>query len=238
MSRSVGCVTSGWNELDGIAQIVAAGGTLILAGFTWRLAARTHELAAKAAEQVEVSGEQVEAARQEAKATEALAIEQRTDRQLAWRPHLELLSLTDDVHHPNVSHNSDRMKCWIANSGGGPALGVTVMARDISTVGRWWLLRLRNLRPGQTADASGDSWQHGKALTAAFEHFPDCDDRHIVTFVILCSDVLGRRFRFGVATPRDPIPGEPLKVPVAEISAPTDAGSQHSGWADLPLIWG
>ena len=58
-------MASGWNEVDGIAQIAAAVGTLVLAGFTWGLARRTHELAGESKDQVEASKEQVEVSREQ-----------------------------------------------------------------------------------------------------------------------------------------------------------------------------
>ena len=238
LSGSVGLVTNGWGELDGVAQIAAAGGTLVLAAFTWWLGRRTHELAVKADDQVRVAGEQAEAARQEAKATEALAREQRTDRQLAWRPQLERIGVwTRTVTEQNGETRVQRT-CWVRNSGAGPALNVVTLIRDIADVRRWWICRCGDLRPGEGKERSADLWQHGKSLTAVFDGFADCGDRHVVTFVMLCSDVLGRRFRFGIADPKDPFPGEPTKVLAAEISELAEGGTQHSGWAGLPLIWG
>ena len=55
---------------------------------------------------------------------------------------------------------------------------------------------------------------------------------------MMCTDVLGRRLRFGVADPKGPYPGEVSKVLPVEISAPSADHPDHMGWAAEPLIWG
>lgn len=238
-------MTSGWSEVDGIAAAAAAVGTLTLAVVTGWLAKRTHELAKKAdlqiekaTEQVEKSAEQVEATRLEAEATEALAAEQRTDRQLAWRPQIERLQFRIQRIQTGSGQTLDRLTAEIRNSGAGPALDVTVLARDMTTIGRWWLIRYGDLLPGEARMRNSDRWLHGGAQTDAFNDFSDCDDRRVVTFVMLCKDVLDRRFRFGYAEPKNPFPGEPIKVMSAEDSTLSPEHPHHTGWAALPLIWG
>ena len=210
-------LTSGWGEVDGIAQIAVAIGTITLAGFTYGLARRTHELAA-------MSKDQVDASLREAKATEGLALEARTDRHLAWRPQLELR----DLRH------TDQWSMRIGNSGAGPALDVIVAARDMTDVGEWCLIRCGDLRPGDHVERAELPWQHGNSLTSTFEGFSDLNERRVVTIVMMCTDVLGRRLRFGIADPKHPFPGEVSTVLPVEISTQ----DHRLAWATEPLIWG
>lgn len=223
----------GWTGFDGLAEALVAFGTILLAGFTWRLARRTTELASETKDLARETKDEAKAAAREAAATENLAVEARTDRQLQWQPKLERL----DVHHRDVA-GVDLLFVSVRNSGVGPALNVVVTTRDIADVGRWWLLRCGDLRGAEEFRGSEGRWPRGSTLTAVFEGFPDCDRRRTVTFVMLCTDVLGRRFRFGIAEPTKPYPGEPPKVLAADISALSANHPQHTGWADNPLIWG
>ena len=232
-------MTSGWSEIDGIAAAAAAFGTLVLAAFTARLATRTHELAEKADIQIKSAAEQVQAAWHEAKATESLAVEQRTDRQLQWRPQLERVNFwTVKVSSGADLQSQEEAAIRVRNSGAGPALTVVVLAREMTDTSRWWIFRIGDLCPGEEKERRENRWANGGSMTEPFSGFPDCDDRRVVNFVMFCSDVLGRRFRFGVGEPKEPYPGEPAKVFVAQVSALTDDRPIHTGWAESDLIWG
>ena len=228
-------MTGGWSEVDGVAAAAAAFGTLVLAGVTGWLAKRTHDLAENADAQIRKAAEQVDASRQEVEATEALATEQRTDRQLQWRPQLERIAFgTVAVTNPE---SQEAATIHVRNSGAGPALAVVVLAREMDT-SRWWIFPIGDLRPGEEKERCESRWANGNSLTEPFNDFPDCDDRRVVNFVMFCSDVLGRRFRFGVGEPKHPFPGERAKILAAQVSALTDAHPSHTGWAALDLIWG
>jgi hypothetical protein len=213
-----------------LTQIIAAGATLVLAGVTAWMAYKTSQVAKQTQNQATATTKAAQAAHNEAEATKALAAAAQIDRLLQWRPQLELR----DLYH---AENGWKMR--IRNTGSGPALDVVVAAREMSNIGNWCLLRVGDLRPGDDSETEGFNWSHGGALTSIFEGFFDLDERRVATSVMLCSDVLGRRFRFGIADPKDPYPGEISKVLGAEISpALSPAHPFHEGWANEPLIWG
>jgi hypothetical protein len=195
-----------WLEVGRIAQLAAAAGTLVLACGTVLFAIRTHEVASKTegvaektagvaekthelAQQtkslVEMTGDLVEASLREASATESLAVEAKTDRQLAYRPQLELTL---------YRHVGDDFTFQVRNTGPGAAFQVTCPSREVENVTRWTLLRLQNLRPGEEAVDHSMIWTKGMALYSPFEHVLGTSSVEIVTVVILCSDVIGRRF--------------------------------------------
>jgi len=106
----------------------------------------------------------------------------------------------------------------IRNSGAGPALDIVVVARNQNNIGEWALLRFGDIRPSEAFDKKGETWPHGRAINSIFEEYLERDDRRAVTQVMMCSDILGRRFRFGIADPKDAFPGEPSRALPAEIS--------------------
>lgn len=215
-----------WVALGGIAQLAAAFGTLTLAVVTGRMVKRTHELGQKA-------DRQIEAAQREAEATERLAIEEpRTDRQLLWRPQLDLAA----YHHED---NADTFSFTVGNSGAGPALQVVCLAREMGNVGRWCIIRMGDLRPGVVRSGSGLLWAAGGDLRSPYDQIPGASD--FVTVVLVCSDVLGRRFRFGYTKPLHERPEQMHEMPrplPAEVSSVTQAHPVHAEWAREPMIWG
>lgn len=213
-----------------LTQIIAAGATLVLAGVTAWMAFKTSRVAEETKKQAGATTKAAQAAHEEAEATKALASAAQIDRLLQWRPQLELRDLR---------HAQNDWNMTIRNTGSGPALDVVVAAREMSNIGEWCLLRIGDLRPGDRSEAHGLTWLHEGAVTSVFETFLGLDVRRVVTSVMLCSDVLGRRFRFGIADPKNPYPGEISRVLGAEISpAISSLHPSHEGWADEPLIWG
>jgi hypothetical protein len=213
---------SGWTPIEVIAELLVAVGTLTLAWKTWALASETHALAKK-------TGEQVDASLREAKATEELAEAARADRLLVWRPQLEMR---------NFIRDGTDWYMTIRNTGAGPALDVVVVSSNQNNVGEWALLRLGDLRPGESFEKKGSTWPHGKAINSIFEEYLERDDRRTVTQVMVCTDILGRRFRFGIADPKDAYPGEPSRALPAEISISDPETHARLPWANEPLVWG
>jgi hypothetical protein len=215
----------GTNGLEVGAQLAVAGGTLVLAAFTAWMAHRTHEVA-------EQAKDQVAAADREAKATENLAIEARTDRQLAWRPQVEL-------SHLDRLTNNDSWNFRIRNSGPGPALQVVSMARDVDDVGRWCLVRFGDLVPAELQARNGPRWTGGGAVSSPFEDIVGATDGEVVLAVVMCSDILGRRFRFGYARAVYLPPTDKFLRPLPpEVSALSENHPAHTGWAAEPMVWG
>jgi hypothetical protein len=212
-----------WLEVGGVAQLVAAAATVGLAGVTAAMAIRTHEVAKETKGLVGVS-------LREAQATEALAIEARTDRQLAWLPQLELVRYT----HPPNSFGFE-----VRNTGPGPALRVVCMAREMENIGKWAIVHMGDFRPGELKEEDGRLWTGVGAVISPFEGIPGLTSADVVTIVLLCSDVLGRRFRFGYAKgvhlPPDNITVKALPPNVSTIS---EDHPWHTDWADEPLVWG
>ena len=216
-----------WVKVGGLAQLAAAIGTLVLAGVTAWMAKRTHDVA-------KGSAAQVDAAQREARATERLAIEARTDRQLAWSPRLELVRYD---HHVDVVDNV--FYFTVRNLGPGPALQVDCLAREIENVGRWTIARVGDLRSGESGEARGELWTKGGGLNSPFEDIPGESPGGVVTVVLLCADVLGRRFRFAYTRPAGLPAADPsLRALPAEVSTVSEEQPSHTGWADEPLIWG
>lgn len=215
--------SANWVELGGIAQLVAAGGTLGLAAVTAWLAKRTHEMAKEAEGQVA-------AALREAKATETLAVEARTDRQLAWRPQLEL------THY---DHTQDNFQFDLRNTGPGPALQVSCMAREIENVSRWCILHTNDLRPGDSTRVGAPVWTAGGSVDSPFRDVPGLmDGVEDVQVVLMCADVLGRRFRFCFAKPRHLPSDDKFLKPLPPDIAVADDEQRYARWAAEPMVWG
>ncbi|HUC38311.1 MAG TPA: hypothetical protein VMR97_14450 [Acidimicrobiales bacterium] len=210
------------NWVDVGAQLAVACGTLTLAGVTAWMARRTHEVAKKTSDLVESS-------LREAKATETLAAEARTDRQLAWRPQLELAFFSQAI---------DKFQFQVRNTGGGPALQVVCVARQSDNVNTWSIVRAGDIRPNDPVkQVGGGAWKDGGNHNSLFEEMPGAQEGDIVTVVLLCSDVLGRRSRFGYAI-TDKAGGSFSKPLPAEVSVLDEDHPQHTGWAADPLVWG
>jgi hypothetical protein len=222
MTPFMASVSQTWNVVAATAQAAAAVAMIVLAVGTILLASRTRELAQNAKDQVDST-------LREAKATENLALEARTDRQLVWRPQLQIRGLGDAI--------GSGWYMTASNTGSGPAIDVVVAIRDIHNVGHWGVWRVGDLRPGDSQEGGSDD-RLGMNVTSIFEGFIDCDLRRSVSVAIMCTDVLGRRMRFGIADPIAPYPGEASKALQVEMSILNEEHPQHVGWAQEPLIWG
>lgn len=217
-----------WAGWAALAEILVAMGTAILAFATFRLASQSRDLNKKTQELALNAEKEVEASLRSAKATEALALEARLDRQYMWQPHLELR---------DTSHGDTHWTLKVKNTGAGPAFNVVVVAREMSNIGIWTILRFGDLVSGEEKQLTQENWQHGMSLSSPFDGYQDLGDRHAVTTAMMCSDVLARRFRFGVATPKNPFPGEPTKILPVDIFPTSTNQPVHVGWAWEPLIW-
>ena len=220
-------MATNWVEVG--AELAVAVGTLTLAGVTAFMVRRT--------------GEGVRNTLREAIATENLAAEARTDRQLAWRPQLELL---DYRHEPRATdplakgYGAADFYFHVRSTGAGPALQVVAMAWEIENTSRWCIVGVGDLRPGDERNAEAALWPSGRNVSSPFEGFPGVTTTDYLTVVLLCSDVLGRRWRFGWARGV----GTPPTVPTMKYVGPDvsvldeEVHRFHTGWADEPLIWG
>jgi hypothetical protein len=216
-----------WIEVG--AELAVAVGTLALAGVT--------------AWMVKGTREGVRNTLREAIATENLAAEARTDRQLAWRPQLELM----DYHHePQAAeltmqgYGTPDFSFHVRSTGAGPALQVVAITREVENIGRWCIVGIGDLRPGDKREADGELWPSGGSVSSPFEGFPGATEADIVTVVLLCGDVLGRRWRFGWARGVGTPPTVPTRKYVGSNASVIDENVHrfHTGWADEPLIWG
>jgi hypothetical protein len=215
-------------KTEGVAEKTQA-----VADRTGALAEQTKTLVQTTADLVEKTAGLVEASLREAKATEGLAQEAKTDRQLVWRPQLELVRF----HGAPPPGNGTSWR--IRNTGAGPALQVVGLARRPENIGIWAIVEIGDLIQGELKEA-GASWtEGGPSLTSPYEGVPGMQTREVVVVVLLCTDVLGRRYRFAhardVALPPENIRRRALPV---EISLRTEEHPEHTDWAAEPLIWG
>ncbi len=128
----------------------------------------------------------------EASATQALAKEARTDRQLQWRPQLGLMDCWASMDGNGRFHFS------IANVVGGPAVGCKAMARVPWDVNSWSLWIVGDVESGAQAAYTQDA-RRGLSVYSAFAA-PDAmaEPRREPDVVLICSDILGRRYRFPI----------------------------------------
>lgn len=207
-------LSADWVALGGIAQFGAALGTVALALVTVRMANETREVA--------------EATRIESAATVSLAEEARNDRELAWRPQMSLVGLDADSFG-----QKDRMRVQVKNAGGGPAIKCRVAIRRHPS---WWLIPLGDLQVNSPAEADGFPLPGARPDTV-FEYVFQGAGGLSVTLtpelVILCSDVLGRQFRFPVEHPFEDMPTwNHLRPEISAGEVPKPA------WATEPaLFW-
>jgi hypothetical protein len=192
-----------WVAFGGFAQLLAALATVALALTTVRLASQT---------------------RKEASSTERLAQEAVTDRQLQWRPQLELRQKTwPYAGFPYFSFG-------IANTGAGPALSVVCIAQKGADWARW------NYGDLVAPNVTGQQHQNPRPdlfppSLFANNELPDSRTPMVALF---CRDILNRQFRFmyswDESQPFDS-QGELTRHPAEIASAPLP------DWAREPLIW-
>lgn len=166
-----------WSDL---ASFAVAGGTLVLAWITRRAVVEARRAS--------------DAARDEGQATLAIATEAHRDRELAWRP-----VLTWEVRDVTAA-GSDTWaeKVVIKNIGNGPAITCEYVSLDND---RWAYRRGFALRAGEVVElsieASDPPWE--KEPQGLFD--PAFGARRMGhrpsrMRVLMCSDILGRRWRF------------------------------------------
>ena len=136
----------------------------------------------------------------ESAATVSLAQEARNDRELAWRPQLSLVDL-----HAEGEPGFLIFRVRVKNAGGGPAIKCKVAIRQ---PGSWWLVAVADLQVN--SEGSGDGTpQPGARPDEVFKYvFQGAGGLSVPLWpelVILCSDVLGRQFRFPVEHPFEDI---------------------------------
>jgi len=206
-----------WIGVGAACSGLAAIATAILALFTFQMAKKTAA---------------------EATATVQLVDETRRDRQLLWRPQLEMLTFNRNMGTV-AGRDYGSFDLRVRNSGSAPALQVIIVARDGEAATRWAVVTCRDLRPGEECGA-GHSGTEGDPFLMPFEGIGEVDDTEYVSVVVLCRDVLGRRFRFSFATIRWPgggpnpndTPGlRPLPLPDIE------EGPNWPEWASAPVLW-
>ena len=217
-------VATNWVAVGGVAQILAAIATVGLATITARMATRTREMASE-------TKAQAHATKEEAKATRTLGDEAKFDRQLRWRPQLDLTVCWVD---------SNEFRFRVFNAGGGPAIACKVLARQPDDINRWGLWVAGDIAPNSSTDERGTEIRTSGSIYAAFEA-PDAmaDPKREPNVVVICADILGRRYRFPVVDVFDdehktnkremwkPFPPE-----IYEGAAP-DAPT----WTGHPLLW-
>lgn len=135
-------------------------------------------------------------------ATTKLGTEAKEDRQLAYRPQLSLIDFARDPNttDPNAKGRDPR-QAWVKNAGGGPAIGCHVVARvDHGDKGvDWWFIVLGDITAGKDSKKTRPV-DNGKNLSGVMS--PVVDKPSVTPeLVMICSDVLGRRFRFPVTGP-------------------------------------
>ena len=95
-----------------------------------------------------------------------------------------------------------------------------------------------DLTPGELKQMGAPHWREGGDLREPYS-FRNLSEHEIVTVVLMCSDVIGRRFRFGYVRPSHLPPTDPFLRPLpAEVSTVSEDHPEHVGWAAEPIVWG
>ena len=148
-------------------------------------------------------------------------------------PNLELQfrSLTEDEQHPYFSMR-------VRNTGGAPAIQVVGATHDIANLGRWAVIRFGDLIPSETSGKSEPLWTKGNTLKEPWRGYDL--ERELVVAVLMCSDVLGRRFRFGYAQPAASPPGDApfLRALPVQVSTITEDHPAHDTWVPHNICLG
>ena len=167
------------------ATLAVALATLVLAWFT-RSAARASAKASQASKRA------ARAAKREADATVQLAREAAEDRQLAWRPHI-------DIQIPTSASGPDENSATLSltNVGNGPALDCAIWAYW-GAYKRWGVVRGLVLPAhGQVKARVRSGSEPGHAFPVGMLDLPDGSAHpSSEVYVAVCRDVLGNRWRF------------------------------------------
>ncbi len=183
-----------WSDL---ASFAVAGGTLVLAWFTRRAVAEARQAS--------------DAARAEAQATLTIATEAHRDRELVWRPVLTW-ELTD-VKAAGSGAWAETVA--IKNVGNGPAIACEYVSLDND---RWAYRRGFAIRAGEIVElpieASERPW--AKVPQGLFDPATGArrtGHRPSRMRVLICSDILGRRWRFFEDFPPESVAGDEPNPP-------------------------
>jgi hypothetical protein len=182
---------------DGLVTValatVTAVATAALALVAWftlrenrRLAKATVEQTKASVDQAKASAEQAKASKEQAQASAAMIDEVRTDRALAWKPHV--VASWEVAQFPGTTTQPVRLK----NIGAGPALSCFYADRHGG----------RNIRSPMVHIGSGES-----EVVNAVDHEPEphlfelipIGEGHAewIQIVVECASALGHRYRFG-----------------------------------------
>ena len=187
-----------WSDL---ASFSVAGGTLALAWITRRAVVEARRAS--------------DAAREEGQATLGLATETHRDRELAWRPVLTW-EVTDPEGASGGEPAGERTTVVVVkNVGNGPAIGCEYVARDH---GRCTYRRGFALSAGEVVElsigASEPPWeQEPQGLFDPATSTRLTGQRPRRMQVLMCSDILGRRWRFFEDFPPESVDGDDVDPP-------------------------
>ncbi len=204
------------NSPSDIAGYLVAGATFVLAVVTAIVVWQNRGI--------------VRSANREAKAAEDLAIETRNDRDYRWRPQLEVMRYDGPLEN--------RWTIGIRNTVDAVAIRTVVLVRDQSS-SAWGFFVVGNVTQADGVRTSQVGfWEFGGTIAAMFDGFANCPQSHVVEVVMVCSDVLGRRMRFGYAVPKTSLPTTtPTGVLLGPEIEPRKA-TVRPPWVDQPRIWG
>jgi hypothetical protein len=208
---------------------VAAAAQVSAAIFTAVMAKRTHELATKTGSMAEASNNMAAAASKEADAVVAqgevlerqanamaqLAEEARRDRELAWQPLLALEHLGGETQTGTARRTSFHVR--VTNVGNGPALSCSIYA---NYEGHWGSWNRFPLKPGEQRDRAihlDSAIAFPAELLAAkpgTQRPPAIRMTQLPPeFVAVCTDALGRRWRFFPGLPGETVAADDLDPP-------------------------
>ncbi len=186
-----------WSDF---ASFSVAGGTLALAWLTRRAVMEARRAS--------------DAAREEGQATLGIATETHRDRELAWRPVLTW-EVTDLATASGGEPEQAGVTVVVKNVGNGPAIGCEYVARDR---GRCTYHRGFALSAGEVVElsigASKPPWQQepqGLFDPATSTRLTGRRPRRMQ--MLMCSDILGRRWRFFEDFPPESVNSDDLDPP-------------------------
>ncbi len=183
-----------WSDL---ASFAVAGGTLVLAWITRRAVVEARRAS--------------EAARDEGQATLAIATEAHRDRELTWRPVLTW-EVTDQTAAGSATWAETVV---IKNVGHGPAIACEYVSVDDD---RWAYRRGFALRAGEVVNLSAEALEPPWAEEPQGLFDPAAGARRTGhrpnrMRVLMCSDILGRRWRFFEDFPPESVAGDEPNPP-------------------------
>jgi hypothetical protein len=193
-----------------VAVTGAAVATAVSAVFTARMAIKTGDLAKAANKEAAAVVDQGEVLERQATAMAELAEEARRDRELAWQP---LLTLENLGFSGNA--NARRITVRVTNVGSGPALNSSIFVSD---GGQWGQSPRFVFRSGDEDSRSMnmDSLDRSEVFepTPGFRRVPSVRQGQLPPeLVALCTDALGRRWRFSPGWPNETVGPDAVDQP-------------------------